>query len=97
MALPRLLFSAVRNFKRVLPLMRDERVPAPLKLAAALLGLLIISPLDVFGDIPILGLFDDAFLLTLLCAAFVWGATRVIEKNVTPGRVEIGSALAKAE
>lgn len=84
MALPRLLYSALRNFRRVLPLMRDERVPLQLKLVTAALALLIISPVDLFGDIPILGLFDDAFLLALLCGAFVWLGTRLIEKNVTP-------------
>lgn len=84
MALPRLVFLAARNFKRVLPLMRDARIPAYLKISTIVLGLLIISPLDVFGDIPILGLFDDAALLALLCAAFVWLGTRVIRKNVTP-------------
>jgi uncharacterized membrane protein YkvA (DUF1232 family) len=83
MALPRVLFSAVRNFKRAFPLMRDERVPLQLKVITGLLALLIISPLDVFSDIPVLGLFDDAVLLTLLCALFVMLATRTIEKNVT--------------
>jgi uncharacterized membrane protein YkvA (DUF1232 family) len=78
MALPRLFFSAARNFRRVLPLMRDERVPAQLKVLTVFIGLLIISPLDIFGDIPVLGLFDDAVLLTFLCAAFVWLATRTI-------------------
>lgn len=97
MALPRLLFSAVRNFKRVLPLMRDDRVPAQLKFTAAILAVLIISPLDIFGDIPVIGLFDDAFLLTLLCAVFVWAATRVIEKDVTPVQREIGTALTKVK
>ncbi len=84
MALPRLVFLAARNFKRVLPLMRDARIPAYLKISTVVLGLLIISPLDVFGDIPILGLFDDAALLALLCAVFVWLGTRAIQKNVTP-------------
>lgn len=64
--------------------MRDERVPVAMKAATGVLALLIISPLDVFGDIPVLGLLDDALLLTLLCSAFVWLATRTIEKNVTP-------------
>lgn len=84
MAFPKLVFAAARNFKRMLPLMRDVRVPVALKAATAVLGLLIISPLDIFGDIPVLGLFDDAVLLTLLCAAFVFLATQMVEKNVTP-------------
>lgn len=73
----------------MLPLMRDERVPVQLKVAAGALALLIISPLDVFADIPVLGLLDDAMLLTILCTLFVWLATRTIEKNVTPRRPEI--------
>ena len=79
-----MVISAVRNFRRVLPLMRDERVPMGLKAAAVAMGLLIISPLDIFGDIPILGLMDDAVLLTLLAMLFVTLATRTLEKNVTP-------------
>ena len=59
MALPRVLFAAARNFKRVMPLVRDERVPMQLKLITGVLALLIISPLDIFSDIPVLGLFDD--------------------------------------
>ncbi|HEY9181213.1 MAG TPA: hypothetical protein VIO32_10875 [Candidatus Baltobacteraceae bacterium] len=84
MALPRLLFTAARNFKRAWPLMRDQRVPAALKTITAILALLIVSPLDIFGDIPVLGLLDDAVLLSLLCMLFVWFATQTIEKNVTP-------------
>jgi uncharacterized membrane protein YkvA (DUF1232 family) len=90
MALPRLLFVAARSARRVWPLLRDERVPAGLKVITGILALLIISPLDVFGDIPVLGLFDDAVLLTLLCMLFVWLATQAIQRNVTPVRREIG-------
>lgn len=83
MAAPRVLFAAARNFSRALPLLRDTRVPVQLKLGTALLALLIISPLDVFGDIPVLGFLDDAVLLTLLCWAFVTLARRLLEKDVT--------------
>lgn len=84
MALPRLLYSTVRNFKRAWPLLRDERVPVGLKTITGILALLIVSPLDIFADIPVLGFLDDAVLLSLLCMAFVWLATQVIEKNITP-------------
>ena len=66
--------------------MRDKRVPLGLKAGAAAMGLLIISPLDIFGDIPVLGLFDDAVLLTLLATLFVALASRLTEKDVTPPR-----------
>lgn len=86
MASPKIAFSAFRNFQRVLPFMRDERVPFAWKAAAVTMGLLIVSPLDVFGDIPILGLLDDAVLLTLLAMAFVALCSWAIEKNLTPER-----------
>lgn len=93
MAAPRVFFAAVNNFKRALPLIRDSRVPLQLKLAAGFAALLIVSPLDVFSDIPVLGLLDDALLLTLLCWGFVTLATRTIEKNVTPKRENAISVL----
>jgi len=90
MALPRVLFSAVRNFKRAFPLLRDERVPLQLKIITGVVALLIISPLDIFGDIPVLGLLDDAVLLTLLCGLFVMIASRAVEKDVAPARQPVG-------
>lgn len=89
---PRLLFSALRNWRRALPLMRDERVPTALKAGTALLGVLILSPIDVFGDIPVLGVLDDAVLLTLLCSAFVVLATRLTMKPAA-AKVVPGTAL----
>ncbi len=86
MALPRLLFAAASSVKRAWPLLRDERVPSGLKIVTGIVALLIISPLDIFSDIPVLGLLDDAVLLTLLCMLFVRLATQTVEKNVTPVR-----------
>ena len=83
---PRLAYAAGRSFKRAWPLLRDERVPTGLKAITGVVALLIISPLDIFGDIPVLGILDDALLLTLLCMLFVWLGTQAIEKNVTPLR-----------
>jgi uncharacterized membrane protein YkvA (DUF1232 family) len=99
MALPGMVMSAVRNFKRAWPLMRDERVPVGLKAGTAITAILIVSPLDIFSDIPILGMLDDAVLLTLLCMLFVRIATPLVGqihreaeqmKNVTPERRDIG-------
>ena len=86
MASPKIAPSLLHNFRRVLPLMGDRRVPLGLKVATAIAGLLIISPLDVFGDIPVLGLLDDAVLLTLLAMLFVMLATRAAQR-VAPARV----------
>jgi uncharacterized membrane protein YkvA (DUF1232 family) len=41
----------------------DRRVPLRLKLITVAAVLFVISPLNVFGDLPVLGLFDDAALL----------------------------------
>lgn len=90
MAAPKVVFSAFKNFQRALPLLRDARVPFGLKAGAGLMALLIVSPLDIFGDIPVLGLFDDAVLLTLLAMIFVMLATRALEKDVTPRTVSPG-------
>ncbi|HEY5341710.1 MAG TPA: hypothetical protein VIK27_11845 [Candidatus Aquilonibacter sp.] len=56
--------------------MRDPRVPLHLKLIAAALALLIVSPLNLLGDIPFLGLFDDVALLSLLAGWFAVAAAR---------------------
>ena len=71
MRLRRFLDTIRTSLPRVVPLMRDPRVPAWLKAGAVVLGILIVSPVDVFGDIPGLGLLDDAVLLALLVNAFV--------------------------
>jgi uncharacterized membrane protein YkvA (DUF1232 family) len=76
----RLLGAARLSIPRVFPLMRDRAVPFWLKAACVGLALLIVSPLDIFGDIPVLGLFDDAALLALLASAFVLVAENLRER-----------------
>jgi uncharacterized membrane protein YkvA (DUF1232 family) len=49
----------------------DARVPAMLKWGALAGALLIISPIDLLGDIPVLGPVDDIGLLMLLVTMFV--------------------------
>ena len=75
----RMLVGAKKAIFRTVPLMMDERVPAALKLLTAALAVLVISPLDIFSDIPVLGVLDDAALLTLLCMWFVSQAGRHVE------------------
>lgn len=92
MRILRLLFAAKTAIFRTVPLLRDARVPLSLKLVAAAIGLLVISPLDLFGDLPVLGALDDAALLTLLCMWFVSQAGRHVEP--VPVRRRSGSMLA---
>ncbi len=56
--------------------MRDPLVPFRLKLIALALALLILSPLNILGDIPLLGLVDDVALMSLLAGWFVGAAMR---------------------
>ncbi len=86
------MFAAKTAIVRTFPLMRDTRVPLVLKAIAGLVALLVISPLDLFGDIPILGMLDDVALLTLLCMWFVHQAGKHVEP--VPVRARPGSALA---
>jgi len=86
MKILRTLMAARTAIFRVVPLMRHADVPAALKLGALALAVLIISPVDLLGDIPVIGLFDDAALLTMLCMWFVSRATKYAEPiKVRPG------------
>ena len=49
----------------------DTRVSPLLKLGAAAAAIVVVSPVDVFGDIPLLGPIDDIALLMLLATMFV--------------------------
>ncbi|HXW52293.1 MAG TPA: hypothetical protein VEJ41_09910 [Candidatus Acidoferrales bacterium] len=72
----------------------DRRVSPTLKVFAGLAALVAVSPLDLLGDVPILGAIDDVALLALIAALFVRFCPRdaVAEhfgpvptlKNVTP-------------
>jgi len=70
------LFRAWRSFGSALRLMRHPGVPLYLKLMMGAGALLIISPLNILGDIPLLGLFDDVALLALLAGWFTGAASR---------------------
>ncbi len=56
-------------------LFRSGRVPVWLKITAVGLALLIVSPINILGDIPFLGLIDDVALMGLLLGWFVRSAT----------------------
>ena len=88
----RLLYAAKSAIFRTGPLMRDERVPLALKAVAVVLAIAVISPIDLLGDIPVLGALDDVALLTLLCMWFVNVAGRHVEP--VPVRKRTGTSLA---
>ncbi len=65
-------------------------MPLRLKLIALGLALFIISPLNILGDIPLLGIADDVALLALLINWFV----RTAERHETT-TLEGGELLAR--
>lgn len=87
MKILRTLFFSRRKLMQVVPLFKDDRVPASLKGLAVVLAVLIFTPLNILGDIPVIGLFDDAALLLFLTGWFVREATKHIERNITPQTV----------
>jgi uncharacterized membrane protein YkvA (DUF1232 family) len=90
--------SVVRSaLPRLLPLMRDARVPQWLKAGTVVGALVIISPLDLFGDIPILGILDDVTLLAILATVFVNLATKMLQVAEPPMRVVAPTQLSDAD
>jgi uncharacterized membrane protein YkvA (DUF1232 family) len=76
MRLIRILLHSRRTLPRLPGLLLSGYVPLSLKLLVVFLGLLIVSPLNVLGDIPFLGFVDDAVLFALLLEWFVRAAER---------------------
>jgi uncharacterized membrane protein YkvA (DUF1232 family) len=84
MGLFKLLLTSRRTLGRAVALFRDSRVSLRLKVLAVLGVLFILSPLNILGDIPLLGIVDDAALLALLLSWFVR----------TSERTSMGTAIA---
>jgi len=80
----RLVAGIWRAIPKVIPHFRNARVPFALKFGTVLAAIFIVSPLDLFSDIPVIGLLDDAALLAVLVNVFVMLADRSIMRNVTP-------------
>lgn len=71
MKLFRTIAAARHELPRIVPLFRDGRVPPWAKILTVLAAVLIVSPLDLLGDIPLLGFFDDGALLLFVVHLFV--------------------------
>lgn len=59
-----------RIASRALSALVDRRVPGRLKVVAVIGTLFVLSPLNLLGDIPVLGALDDAALLALVFSWF---------------------------
>ncbi len=66
----RLALALRKTAFRAVAALVDRRVPARLKWIALAAAVLVISPLDLLGDIPLLGVVDDGALLVLLLVWF---------------------------
>lgn len=76
--------------------MRDAGVPIALRATVIALALFIVSPLNVLGDIPLIGFLDDAALLALLATWFVSRADVYATDAARPVRsTASGSSLRK--
>ncbi|GAC1545491.1 MAG: hypothetical protein NVS3B16_14940 [Vulcanimicrobiaceae bacterium] len=85
--------SAARHeLPRVLPLYRDARVPLAAKIAALAAAAFNISPLNILGESPLLGFFDDAALLAFVIHYFVRFAEGRIANEIVPARKTATSA-----
>lgn len=81
---------------RLASLFLDRRVSPALKVLTGVGALLVVSPINILGDLPVIGVVDDAVLLMLIALLFVrlcppdvvaeyWGRARESRlKNVTP-------------
>ncbi len=86
----RLFLVAKKELPRTLPLFRDPAVPTWAKALALLAAVLIVSPLNLLSDIPLLGFFDDAVLLAFVLHAFVRFADSRSMAGLVPVKV-VGS------
>jgi len=86
------LFRAWRTFGKAIRLARHPAVPLHLKLIALAGVLLILSPLNILGDIPFLGLFDDVALLGLLAGWFAGMAVRYVVTAPIEGELVVTRA-----
>jgi uncharacterized membrane protein YkvA (DUF1232 family) len=73
-------------------LLFSPNVPRHLKVVTLVLAVLIFSPLNILGDIPLIGIFDDIALLTMLASWFIGRASRF--ETYGNGNDPIGSSLA---
>jgi uncharacterized membrane protein YkvA (DUF1232 family) len=93
----RQLVDVPRTIGLLVRLYRDGRVPGWLKIAGVAAAVLIISPLDVFSDIPLLGPLDDIALLVMLTQFFIGACPQgVVSELSAKGPYSAGPAPGKA-
>jgi uncharacterized membrane protein YkvA (DUF1232 family) len=74
MLLFRFLLTSRQNVGRALTLLWHPQVPLRLRILLLAGAVFILSPLNILGDIPLLGILDDVALLSFLLGWFVRSA-----------------------
>ena len=78
------------EIKLVLQLMFDGRVPIYIKIVPLIVGLYLLSPLDLIpGFIPIIGQLDDFGLLLIGLSTFIRLAPAEVIDDYLPEKIEI--------
>lgn len=88
-----MFWSLRQNAMRVGRLFLDKRVPGALKAATVLGALVIVSPIDLLGDLPVIGMFDDVALLGLLALLFLRLCPREVVEEYMPAAATAGRSL----
>jgi uncharacterized membrane protein YkvA (DUF1232 family) len=92
MGLLKLFLTSRKSLGRIPALVQSARVPMRLKLLALAAALFILSPLNILGDIPLLGIVDDVALLALLINWFV----RTAERHEAAPTIEATDLMARS-
>jgi uncharacterized membrane protein YkvA (DUF1232 family) len=78
-------------------LARDPRVPRARRWSLALLGLYLLSPIDLVPDfLPVIGQLDDAILVLVALRGVARGAGTVVVREQWPGPESSLAALLRA-
>lgn len=91
MYLLRLAYFLRTAFQRGAALFLNPHVSTKRKVLALIAALFVLSPLNILGDIPFLGIFDDVVLLGFVLNWFVNASERELFKRQPPARP--GSAI----
>jgi uncharacterized membrane protein YkvA (DUF1232 family) len=78
---PSLVRTLISHLRLTMRLLREPRVPLPVKAVPILAGLYIVSPVDFVPDVfPILGQLDDLGVMLFALEAFLrWCPPRVVD------------------
>lgn len=84
MYLLRLAYTLRTSFQRAVEHFLNPRVSTKRKVLALIAVAFVLSPINILGDIPLLGIFDDVVLLGFVLNWFVRASERELFRGQTP-------------